>query len=761
MRRESLGAGICGLLLILLAGGAASAAAGQLELVFQAVPVQLEVRADGTTRIVARGAGSSARPGEPALPEQVVRIALPPDVAAATVTVAVTPLGVEPVPGMHDVAPAPPMAWIGRGDLDWGDNAGAIVDGRNPAVYRHDGLLPETWGRAAASLGGLRRYRFATVRLHPVRYRPSTGALERAAGFRVTVRYERTARGHRPLDFDCGGEALAARLLANHDQARHFYPEPCLGPPLLPSTLAVITTNSIAQASLRLADYRAMREDQGWNVIVATEDQWNQPTGELLDDRADRIRAWLKQRYLDDDIGFALLVGNPDPGGNMLHNIPMKPCAESSSGTAGPTDSYFADLSGTWDSSGNGVVCEYGLDDIDFTGEGVIDFVPEVYVGRIPAYSDGAAAVDDILARVIDYERATAEGDIGWRRRMMLPNSIYFYENQYGNAGYQRWDGATVGEWFIRDQLLPRGMEWTTLYERDGISPSNFETHLPLDTFNVVDQWNRGYGLVFWTGHGSNTGVFRLVWNEDTNENGVPDWQELGSPSFMDSDHLHMLIEAPPPFVVHGSCSNGYPETSTNLGYAMLRRGAIGTVSASREAMTWHWPDQATEIWEKPDIWNGDVIDIVTEFSVNLLDGMEAGRALGEAIALTTDGKGSNSWYQKAIQNLYGDPLVRLVMCRDDDDCDNGVFCDGQERCEFGSCVPGQPMECGPIDGCDDVLCDEEQGACVAGPSCEWDTDSDAEVVPAAEVTGAVSGCRTAPATGRGLLRAIVRLRGR
>ncbi|HUT77696.1 MAG TPA: C25 family cysteine peptidase, partial [Polyangia bacterium] len=479
----------------------------------------------------------------------------------------------------------------------------------------------------------------------------------------------------------------------------------------------------------------------------------------LLDSRADRIRAWLKDNYVEEDIGFALLIGNPDPGGQMQHNVPMKPCA--TSGETSVTDFYYADLSGHWDQSGNGVVCDFGYDDLDLSGEGAIDFVPEVYVGRIPCYSDGAAAVDEILARIMAYEQDSVDGDIHWRRRMMLPDSIYFFENQYGDTGYRRWDGATVGEWFIRDQLVPRGIEWTTLYEQEGVSPSNFESHLPLDTYNVVDQWNRGYGLVFWTGHGSNTGVYRLIWTNDDNQNEIPDWNpsELDTPSFMEASDLHMLQEAPPPFVIHGSCSNGYPEDSTNLGYSLLRRGAIGTVSASRAAMTWHWPMETPEIWEKPEVWDGDVIDIVSEYAVNLLDGMEAGRALGEAIALTTDGQGSNSWYQKSIQNLYGDPLVRLVLCREDSECDNGVFCDGDELCDSGSCVPATSAACGPTADCADVTCDEEADLCVQDPACENEPDAGEDAgQPESLVTGAGSGCRQGPAPARGLLAILGRL---
>jgi hypothetical protein len=760
MNRRAILAGLCTPLLLAGATRAAGADDGRLDFSLAAAPLELRIGPDGATRVTAPGTGTSARPGEPALPEQVLRLALPPDADPTSVTVAVTPFGVERLPGAHDVAPAPPIGLIGRGSVDFGEASARVVDGRDPLVYDADAPFPSNWGDAHPSLGGLRRYRFATVRLHPARYLPASGTLEQAAGFQLTVRYRRAPRRPVPLDGDCGGEALAARLLHNHQQARLWYREPCLGPPVTPTGLAIVTTNSIGNASTRLADYRAMREDQGWNVIVATEDQWDTPTGELLDERADRIRAWLQDSYVEEDLGFVLLLGNPDPGGQMPHNIPMKPCAMNSYSTVAATDSYYADLSGHWDQSGNGVVCEFGFDDLDLSGEGAIDFVPEVYVGRIPCYSDGAAAIDEILARAMAYEQDSVDGDIHWRRRMMLPDSIYFFENQGGDINYRRWDGATVGEWFIRDQLGPRGMEWTTLYERAGVSPSNFESHLPLETYHVVDQWNRGYGLVFWTGHGSNTGVYRLFWDEDGNQNEVPDWQELGTPSFMESDYLHMLQDAPPPFVIHGSCSNGYPETSTNLGYSLLRRGAVGTISASREAMTWHWPGENPEIWEKPANWDGDVIDIVTEYSVNLLDGMEAGRALGEAIALTTDGHGSNSWYQKAIQNLYGDPLVRLVMCRQDAECDNGAFCDGDELCDAGACVPSAAPACAPSADCDDVACDEEADLCVQGPTCENDPDAGADAgQPESLVTGGVAGCRLAPAPGgRGLLAVVLGL---
>ena len=48
-----------------------------------------------------------------------------------------------------------------------------------------------------------------------------------------------------------------------------------------------------------------------------------------------------------------------------------------------------------------------------------------------------------------------------------------------------------------------------------------------------------------------------------------------------------------------------------------------------------------------------------------------------------------------STSEIYGDPLVRLVMCREDPDCDNGLYCDGTERCLAGSCQPAAaPVDC-------------------------------------------------------------------
>jgi hypothetical protein len=729
MRRVNL---LCALAALLSCAAAyavparASGKAGAVALDVDFAAPSLAPDADGLTAVRVAGTDALRTPGAPALPSRTVRIQLPPDAELATVRIEVTAAGVSELPGTFDVRPGPPARMLDTGAAIWGDVAPRVSQGRDTAIYGTDALFPAAWGAAIDAPKRLRGVDGIAVELHPVRYRPATGRLVAAQRLHVAVRFERGA---------LRGETRAAG----------------------DSGIAVITTQEIADESALLGDWKALREAQDHPVTIATEADWDVTTGDATEDgRADRIRKWLKDNLEALGLGWVLLIGNPDPSEDVVYSVPMKLCGQYTDDTGAteiaPTDFYYSDLTSDFDQNGNGTYCEI---------QDHVAFAPDIYVGRLPLYSDGPAAADEMLARILAYEEESATGDLEWRRRMMLPDSIYFYEKEGGDINVTRWDGATIGEWFIRDELRPRGMVWTTLYEREGFSPSHFTSHFAVNSENLVDQWVRGYGFVYWAGHGSETGVYRTIWTDDANGNGYADesqnaW-EIDQPEFMAQGYTGMLVDAPPPFVVHGSCSNATPEYSENLAYSILRRGAIATLAATRSAMTWHFPDVDPELWEKPDVIQSDVTEMTTEYAHDILEGYEAGRAFGEMMAATTSDPwgGTVTPYQKSIQNLYGDPLVRLVMCRTGADCDNGSFCDGVEVCDLGSCKPGTDIVCGPTDECADMVCDDAIDTCAAGASCIADagadsgaTDTDTDTDTGAAVTGieaAGGGCALAP----------------
>lgn len=54
--------------------------------------------------------------------------------------------------------------------------------------------------------------------------------------------------------------------------------------------------------------------------------------------------------------------------------------------------------------------------------------------------------------------------------------------------------------------------------------------------------------------------------------------------------------------------------------------------------------------------------------------------------------------------------------CRADGDCDDGLFCNGVERCRAGACTPGVPPDCEDDVDCTVDRCDEQRDACVRAP---------------------------------------------
>ena len=80
------------------------------------------------------------------------------------------------------------------------------------------------------------------------------------------------------------------------DLGKHFDTGPFPGEPLpsFPKVLAIVTTQELATRSTKLQEYINWRTAQGFQVVVATEREWDVPTPRDGDDRQARIRAWLK-----------------------------------------------------------------------------------------------------------------------------------------------------------------------------------------------------------------------------------------------------------------------------------------------------------------------------------------------------------------------------------------------------------------------------------------------------------------------------------
>jgi hypothetical protein len=519
-------------------------------------------------------------------------------------------------------------------------------------------------------------------------------------------------------------------------------PLPALAPR---SELLVLTTDRLAADSRVLPRFLAFRAAEGWAVDLATEADWDEPTGQDGDSRQDRIRAYLQERYASSPGAYLLLIGDPDPEQGdlpMLNSYPVEaltryyPDSTAENMSPTPTDFYYAELSAEWDCDGDGLPWDYP-DDAE-----CMDSQPELFVGRLPVYGGDAEALDALLERILARD---LEADKSYRHRVLLPAALFGVAGGSSATGGdypEHQDGAGVLEAIYDDLPAPFQAQALRLFEGEGLLPSPYERDLDLSRDTVVEQWSLGAGLVVWAGHGWYDSVHRVVWNGDHDGDGEGDDDEISSPAFLESSDAPDLVDAGGAFTWHISCDNAWPEDPGNLGLALLSGGAAATMAATR--VSYGTTGEFGEPFEpRPDLAGGSTAS--TYYARWLAEGATVGEAaMWTKSELPGDGWGKVyeevdctgfAWATRAEFVLYGDPTRSLELCEVDDDCDDGNACTGLETCSEGFCVHSSVPDCAHLDSdCSAGLCDPEQGACVAvplrdGASCDdgaWCTEGDA-----------------------------------
>ena len=655
------------------------------------------------------GFGRSFTPGQPALPARSVSVALHPAADLSTLKLQLSSGPSDNLAGRRTLMPNPPLQVLagGRTFLEWGRAGRTVTGGRDPAAYGARLFPPQVVTRQRIT----NRRGLLVLRLSytPLRYRHSTRELLLDRHTEVTLSY-RVRDAGRSLAHD---PQLMPHLqpLANVTQAHAWYG---VKPGERLDTTkkigyAILIPDALATRSKQLAKFILHKQALGMSVRwVRDADLAAISVGPKAGD-AERMRFWLQQNYKKLNLKYVLIIGNPDPA---RKGVPMKltyPYADNKSyPTITPSDLYYSDLTGNWDLDGDGKVAEF----YDDAGTGGIDLTPEVYVGRIPIYDNNATALDHILKKNMAYARE--QGDKAWRKRVLQPAAMLFYENQYGQKHY-RIDGATMANAIWEKCIKPRKLTSTTMYEEDGVDPSKLKGDIPLTRDNLIKEWRKGYGLVTWFGHGSADGVFRTIWKTDKDKDKIPDYGEISSPAFFSYDDVLKLDDTRPSVVFHGSCSNGTPEKAYNIGYGLLLHGAVATVSSTRIAVVLLGSSFAAG--------KSNIFGVEMDFTDAVLGGKAFGPALAEAKSKLAD-VGMLTWFTHMQITLYGDPALSLTACTKYTDCDDGDKCNGSETCLAGQCVAGKAKTCKTLDPCSEATCESKTGTCKttlrpAGEACD------------------------------------------
>ena len=551
-------------------------------------------------RVRVPGFSSTMSSGDPALPCKTIYVALPPDADENNVGVSMRDVSVSEPAVAYDISPVPPVV-SADGVKDWGVGK-KIVDGRNQITYGSDSFYPSNNVRVV-EVGRLRTWKVVQIQYWPCQYNPISGRLRSVKSGRIAVDYSTSKNPARAMYDPVAAEM--AGFISNADQARVLYStQSSVQPAVQPADYAIITTSAISSASTKLAAFVAFRESKGLRVRVVTETQWGGGTGDAA---ANRIRNWLKSNYLALGLRYVLLIGDPTPANG---SVPMKllwPRHNEPNYQDGPSDYFYADLTGNWDLDGDGYYGEYP----DDFGAGGVDRIPEVYVGRIPVYAGNVTALDSILQKTMDYESGIL-GD--WSRNFLLPMKALDSET----PGYQ------LGETISNEIARPLAMSpWRVYDSAYGLTPA--PECVPCSYSTVLDEWqNRGAGMVAWMTHGSATMASGVI----------------------SSDMCAGLNDAHPSIVFCASCDNGCPENPSNLGYSLLKQGAVCTESASRASFYYSGDDAA---------FADSIGGMADAFAARVL-GSEW--TVGQAAYQSRVELPLTIWANHVVFNVYGDPAL-------------------------------------------------------------------------------------------------------
>jgi hypothetical protein len=577
--------------------------------------------ASGFSEISMTDYGNLLQSSQPMLPTKTFFIGLPPGCVARSIeliTIKTTEL-----PGSYQIQLAPSLSNDEKTSEEENKNIDSSVSPYPPAIYEYLGM------------SHMRKYSLALIRFSPMTYDLSTGTLFLHQRITLRIHYTVSEKLSDTQLSDTAFDPLAAKIIHNYENIVHYYHTS--ETPKQTYDYVIITTTSLVTT---LTGFLNWKTTTGFtvNIVTLTWILANYPAS----DTQKSIRDFLIANYATWGIKYVLIVGTHT-------SIPMRICYPDPSNHAPdgthdiPTDYYYADLTGNWDSDGDSFYGERGQDAMDFT--------PEVFVGRIP--TDGSSAVLSIANKIQQFEQTAYTG---WKKNAMLLGAVYQYANE-DNSGNPRWDGAEVME-KCKNNLLS-GFSITTMYEKQGLGPCPYTCTMGLSNANVTTQWGSttGWGIINWAAHGQPTSADKKVWNTD-NGNGYPENPgEFIWPIMIQYSDNGGLNNAKPPIVFAASCFVSRPETSNNLGISLLVSGASAFIGATR--ISW-----GSLGWTQPS--HGGHGTICYDFTDRIINKNEdCGSALYHSKQYVYNTYPWNAWQDHANMynfNLYGDPSMGMNL---------------------------------------------------------------------------------------------------
>ncbi|MBN1647608.1 MAG: VCBS repeat-containing protein [Spirochaetales bacterium] len=500
-----------------------------------------------------------SRPGEPQLPFVVADILLPPAADLDSVEVSIQDLQELTLEGPLMVKPQPPEIMITEESTNqaWPEGK-KIIDGKDADIYEKDAFFPEG-PLFEYTAGQLRVYKIVTVTICLARYNPRTETLMQLTDGDIKIEYSLDYSSSPELSVPdyIGAERVKDRALNYDEIAPAYMPASSIAAAPKLFHYAVITTNAIYSNSICQAAIDDFVDDkinnQGFSAAVYTETDWNTGSGT----KGQNLRKWLQDHYLPADLNiqYVLIIGDPNPTGNeipMLYNGWV------------PSDYYFAELTDPFDPKTQSTKdydvivgrIPYPGDEPDDPWLYPWDPNKDPWPYPPPAAGSGPPKLREILEKTTEYINADP-ATTQWRRKALIPIHPLNPANPDTDTTYQ--DGETLK----KDILEPNFLPYHRIYERQ-YGFANPET-VPCHYSTVDPVWcepgtaREQFGIVYYETHGCYDHAAEIISREMAVD--------------MDSDHRN---------IVYGtSCSIGHVLDPYNLGYFILKHGAVSIVAST------------------------------------------------------------------------------------------------------------------------------------------------------------------------------------
>lgn len=504
-------------------------------------------------------------------------------------------------------------------------------------IYENNELYPFEEVKVI-SIGKMWEYKVVTIKFYPYQYNPVTRTLIKNDVVSFALNYDLLPL---PPVVETAPASLIERMnkslsgIVGIDSATLIdnsvlYPKAAASS--VKETFVIMTDDQTSQMVGGLSSFIQFKESQGYNVVLATSSMWGGGTGDAA---ANNMRNWLRNNYELMNIKYLFIIGDPRTNSSVPMKM-LKPAFDC------PSDFFYSELSNAnWNVDGDNDIAEY---EDDFNSLNGPDFYGEISVGRYPLYGltrGDIYQLNNYLNKVINYQ---TEFNTSWREKGLYaaPNS-----STYGsNSSLQT---NLIIESMKENLLNPISFNHErvyTFYDPElGMEAPHYNNSCTYDF--ITQHWSENaFGVFSWASHGRPTTAHGLI--GPGIETGV-----------ITSEHVPLLNNNNPSIVFQGSCENGTPEVTNNLGFSLMNNGAIATVSATRTSYGWS-DDGLMDLHLSDFSKSATMAGYNFSFNKKII---EERRTVGEAMLETKSRVYPitwENWSNCLMFSIYGDPSVAL-----------------------------------------------------------------------------------------------------